>query len=553
MKRFILGLALLGAVLAVVFFAAGGREGALLFFAKYVLHQEAAPNQPVTWQTPASAELAAQGTKRAPNIVLIVADDLGYNDISLNGGGVAGDAVPTPNINSIATNGINFTSGYAGNATCSPSRAALLTGRYPTRFGFEFTSVPITFSKIIAGFKSAGVHPAIYHSEREAQMPSYEDQGVATSEITIAQLLQQANYHTIHLGKWHLGESPQFRPNARGFDESLGFLAGGSMFLEADDGNVVNAQQAFDPIDKFLWAVAPFKVNYNDSKPFKPASYMTDYLTDEALKAIQANRQRPFFMYLAYNAPHTPLQTTKEDYDALPQIKDHTRRVYAGMIRNLDRNIGRVLSELKAQGLADNTLVIFTSDNGGANYIGLDDLNKPFRGWKATFYEGGMRVPFFMQWPGVIPAGSQFAAPVSHFDLFATAAAVAGAKVPTDRVIDAVDLMPYALGEKTDQPHEQLVWRSGPYQAIQAGDWKLQVSGTQAQSWLYNLKDDPTEQHDLASEQPAKVAELQARLDAFNQQQAAPLWPAMLEAPILIDKPLNRPQTAEDAFIYWSN
>ncbi len=553
MKRFAWGLGLLVVLLAIGIFAVGDRQTALLLFTKYAMHKDAAPNQVVSWQTPDAQQQQTAGAKRAPNIVLIVADDLGYNDISFNGGGVAGDAVPTPNINSIATNGINFTSGYAGNATCSPSRAALLTGRYPTRFGFEFTSVPLIFTKIVADFKGSNLHPSIYHSEREAQMPAYEDQGVAVSEITIAQLLQQANYHTIHLGKWHLGESPQFRPNARGFDESLGFLAGGSMFLEEDDPQVVNAKQEFDPIDKFLWAAAPFHVSYNDSESFKPASYMTDYLTDEALKAIKANRDRPFYMYLAYNAPHTPLQATKEDYDALPQIKDHTRRVYAAMIRNLDRNIGRVLSELKQQGLNDNTLVIFTSDNGGANYIGLDDLNKPYRGWKATFYEGGMRVPFFMQWPGVIPAGSQFTAPVSHFDLFTTTAVLAGAAVPSDRVIDGVDLMPYVLGSKTGQPHEQLVWRSGAYQAIQAGDWKLQVSGTQQQSWLYNLKDDPTEQNDLAISQPAKVAELQARLDAFNKEQAAPLWPAMVEKPIMVDKPLNRPQTAEDAFIYWSN
>ena len=551
MKRFFVGLGLVLLLVVGGFFAAGGKQGVMLLFVKYVLHTEAAPTQPVTWQQ-APASTPAEGP-RPPNIVLIVADDLGYNDISLNGGGVAGDAVPTPHINSIAHNGINFSNGHAGNATCSPSRAAMMTGRYPTRFGFEFTSVPMSFSRNIAEFKSKGLHPVIYHADREAQMPAFESQGVPTSEIMLPKLLKQADYHSIHVGKWHMGENASMGPNAHGFDETLGFLQGGMMFLEADDPNVVNAQQDFDPIDQFLWAAAPFGVSYNNGEAFKPATYVTDYFTDEALQAIKANKDRPFFMYLAYNAPHTPLQATREDYDALPQIKDHTRRVYAAMIRNLDRNIGRVLAELKAQGLDQNTLVIFTSDNGGAHYIGLDDLNKPYRGWKATFFEGGTRVPFFMQLPGVIAPGSQFTAPVSHFDIFATSAALAGVQPPADRVIDGVNLIPFARGEQGGRPHEQMFWRSGAYQVARSGDWKLQVNETQDKVWLFNLQDDPTEQHNLVDAEPARVKELLAQLAEFNSQQKAPLWPSLVEAPILIDKPLNRPQTADDEFIYWSN
>ena len=551
MKRFFVGLGLVLLLAVGGYFAAGGKQGVMLLFVKYVLHTEAAPTQPVTWQQ-APASTPAEGP-RPPNIVLIVADDLGYNDISLNGGGVAGDAVPTPHINSIAHNGINFSNGHAGNATCSPSRAAMMTGRYPTRFGFEFTSVPMSFSRNIAEFKSKGLHPVIYHADREAQMPAFESQGVPTSEIMLPKLLKQADYHSIHIGKWHMGENASMGPNAHGFDETLGFLQGGMMFLEADDPNVVNAQQDFDPIDQFLWAAAPFGVSYNNGEAFKPSTYVTDYFTDEALQAIKANKDRPFFMYLAYNAPHTPLQATREDYDALPQIKDHTRRVYAAMIRNLDRNIGRVLAELKAQGLDQNTLVIFTSDNGGAHYIGLDDLNKPYRGWKATFFEGGTRVPFFMQLPGVIAPGSQFTAPVSHFDIFATSAALAGVQPPADRVIDGVNLIPFARGEQGGRPHEQMFWRSGAYQVARSGDWKLQVNETQDKVWLFNLKDDPTEQHNLVDAEPTRVKELLAQLAEFNSQQKAPLWPSLVEAPILIDKPLNRPQTIDDEFIYWSN
>jgi len=203
---------------------------------------------------------------------------------------------------------------------------------------------------------------------------------------------------------------------------------------------------------------------------------MTDYLTDEAVKVVAANKNRPFFMYLAYNAPHTPLQATREDYDALSFIPDHTMRVYAAMIRSLDRNIGRVLQSLKDQGVDDNTLVIFTSDNGGAHYIGVDGINSPYRGWKATFFEGGIHVPFFMRWPAGIPQGTKLSAPVSHFDIFATAAGAAGQKLPSDRIIDGVNLLPFIQGKATGRPHDTLFWRTDTYRVVRSGDWKLQVT-----------------------------------------------------------------------------
>jgi arylsulfatase A-like enzyme len=294
-------------------------------------------------------------------------------------------------------------------------------------------------------------------------------------------------------------------------------------------------------------------VRFNGGPVFKTDGYMTDYLTDQAIDAIEANRNRPFFMYLAYNAPHSPLQATKADYDALPQIGSHSLRVYAAMIRNLDRNIGRVLDALREQGLENDTLVIFTSDNGGANYLGLDDLNKPYRGWKATFFEGGLRVPFFMRWPGRLPKGGRVAEPVTHFDIYATAAAAAGATLPADRIIDGTDLLPFVDKTASGQPHKALYWRSGNYRTIRMGDWKLQVDDTRRKQWLYNLADDPTEQHDRAAEDPAKVAELAAALAKINAEQAKPLWPALIEVPVLIDKPLGRPVAKTDEYIYWSN
>ncbi len=539
---------LVAALVTAGFMLIGGQQGILLLVAT-MRRAEPAANRPVVWEQGPAETLE----KRKPNIIVILADDMGSNDITFNGGGVADGAVPTPHIDSIGHDGCNFPLAYAGNATCSPSRAALMTGRYPTRFGFEFTGVPINFARVVALNMGNPFHKAIYHHEREKDVPPFQTQGLPTSEITIAELLSEAGYHTVHVGKWHLGETEKFHPERHGFHESLGFLAGGSMYDDPQNANVVNAKQSFDPIDSFIWAAQPSGVRFNGGPVFKTDGYMTDYLTDEAIAAMEANRTRPFFMYLAYNAPHSPLQATKADYDALPQIESHPLRVYAAMIRNLDRNIGRVLEAIREKGLENDTLVIFTSDNGGANYLGFEALNKPYRGWKATFFEGGLRVPFFMRWPGRLPKGESVAAPVSHFDIYATAAAVAGVRVPSDRVLDGKNLIPFIEKTETGQPHEALYWQSGNYRTIRTADWKLQVDGTRKKQWLFHLADDPTEQHDLAESNPAKVAELAAKLATIYAEQATPLWPALIEVPVLIDKPLGQPAIGTDEFIYWSN
>ena len=551
LKRLGIAALVLVAALAATWFAIGGREGFILIYASYMKPTPEA-NRAVVWDKGPDAP-PPSGERKRPNIVVILADDLGFNDVSFYGGGTAGGVVKTPNIDSIGRDGVNFPAGYAGNATCAPSRAALMTGRYATRFGYEFTPTALGFQRLVGGHQGASPYPPIYHAEREAEVPDFRELGIPAGEVTIAAMLQKAGYHTVHLGKWHLGENEAQRPDKRGFDESLGFYAGASMFLREDDPDAVNSKQDFDPIDKFLWAALPWGVRYNSGPMFEPKGHMTDYLTDQAVEVIRANRNRPFFLYLAYNAPHTPLQATKEDYDALPQIGDHTLRVYAAMIRQLDRGVGRVLAELKAQGLDGDTLVIFTSDNGGAHYVGLDDLNKPYSGWKATFYEGGIRVPFFMRWPGVIPAGATYAAPISHFDIFATAAGAAGAAVPTDRQIDGVDLTPFLTGAASGEPHHVLFWRSGPYVVVRAGDWKLQVEDTSKLVALYDLAADPSEKTNLAAANPEKVAELQALIAGFQKEQAKPLWPALMEGVIPIDHPMNRPWSKDDRYIYWSN
>lgn len=509
------------------------------------------PTRPVTWQPGPSRPEA--GT-RPPNVVVILADDLGWNDLSFNGGGVAGGAVPTPRINSIGQDGVTYTMAFAGNATCAPSRAAIMTGRYATRFGFEFTPVPKAFAKLVSHFPTGSELKGIYNSAQEKDVPTaMDDMAVPVSEIMIGQVMKSKGYHTVMLGKWHLGGSPGKRPEDRGFDEALAFYDGASMYLPEDAAEVEDSRQDFDPIDKFLWANLSFGIRYNGGARFAPAAYMTDYLGDEAASAIAANRNRPFFMYLAFNAPHTPLQALRSDYDALPGIADHRLRVYAAMIRALDRNVGKVLDALKAQGLEDNTLVIFTSDNGGAHYIGLPDINKPFRGWKATFFEGGLHVPFFMKWPARLPKGSIYRQPVGHVDIFATAAAAAKADLPRDRVLDGTDLVAYATHDDLGAPHRSLYWRSGGYKVVLSGLWKLQVSERPKKDWLYNLADDPTEQRNLADAMPDKVAELKAALAAIDAQQAKPLWPALLEAPVFIDHPLGVPQKPGDEYIYWSN
>jgi arylsulfatase A-like enzyme len=528
--------------------------GAALFAAKdYVLLHlpgwtapRVEENRPVVWQR--GPETASAGA-RPPNIILIVADDLGMNDISLGGGGI----VPTPNIDAIGSGGAVFTDGYAGNATCAPSRAALMTGRYPTRFGFEFTPTDVRFARTIAGFPSEGEHTTLFDEAAAETAPPTDDKGVPASEITVAELLKGRGYRTLHLGKWHLGGAKGMRPEDQGFDESLGFIIGGQMFLPEDAPDVVNAKQPFDPIDKYLWANLPFSVEWNGSERFRPDRYMTDYLTHQAVRAIDANRNRPFFMYLSYNAPHTPLQALKSDYDALPGIKDHRTRVYAAMIRALDRGVGAVTAELKRQGLDENTLIIFTSDNGGAHYIGLPDINRPHRGWKATFYEGGIRVPYLMRWPGRIAPGTRVAAPASHFDLFATAGAAAGAAMPADRPVDGRDLLPVAEGRVPGDMARTLFWRSGPYRVVRSGQWKLQRLDLPRETRLYDLVTDPGERRDLARARPDKVAELTALLAAHDRTAVPPAWPALIRSPIALDRPLGVPAKPGEAYAYWSN
>lgn len=530
------------------------RKEIILFMITRAERPEIAPNRPIAWMK--GPDTASQApAERPPNIIFILADDLGINDISTFGGGVAGGRVPTPNIDRLAAEGALFSTAYSGTGTCAPSRAMLMTGRYPTRTGFEYTPTPPGMSRIVPMFANdmrTGLPPTEYVKENDKIMPPFAEQGLPSEEITVAEVLKDRGYHTVHIGKWHLGNAAPFRPNDQGFDESLDMASG--MFLPAGDPRGVEARLDFDPIDKFLWARMDFAASYNGSDWFEPGGYLTDYWTEESLKVIEANRNRPFFLYLAHWGVHTPLQATKEDYEAVGDIEPHRLRVYAAMLRAVDRSVGAIMDKLEEEGLADNTIIVFSSDNGGAGYIGIPEVNEPYRGWKITLFEGGIRVPFFMKWPAAIQPGTVVNEPVAHIDLMPTLAAVAGAPLPAGVEIDGQNLLPLATGNGDfARPGDAIYWSSGYYKVVRAGGWKLQVNGRQNKSWLFNLNTDPTEQTNLAASEPEKLAELQALIDAHWKDARQPLYPYTIESPIKIDHTLADPYVEGEEYIYWPN
>ncbi|MHA7899897.1 MAG: sulfatase [Henriciella sp.] len=516
---------------------------------------DVAPFQPVAWQAgPETAQVPIED--RPPNIVFILLDDFGYNDLTTFGGGVADGRVPTPNIDRLAAQGANFTQAYSGTGTCAPSRAMLMTGRYPTRTGFEFTPMPAGMGRIVStvanGMNRGALPDIVYNSAASEVAVPYQNQGLPGSEVTIAEVLQDHDYHTVHIGKWHLGRGDQFGANAQGFDESL--LMHSGLYLNEYDPNVVNAKLDFDPIDKFLWASMQYAASFNGGAPFEPGGYLTDWWTDESLNVIEANKNRPFFLYLAHWAPHTPLQATQEDFDSVGDIQPHRLRVYAAMIRALDRSVGRVMDKLEQEGLAENTIVVLSSDNGGAGYIGLPEVNDPFRGFKITLFEGGIRVPMLVKWPAQIAPGTVIDTPVAHIDLMPTLAAAAGAALPSDLIIDGHDMLPLATGTGTiERPNDAIFWQSGFYRVVRAGGWKLQLNEQQDKAWLFDLVNDPTEQDNLAETRPDKLVELKALIETHQASAVSPLYPHTIESPIPIDKTVVQGIEPEDEYVVWPN
>ena len=457
--------------------------------------------------------LTLNASEHPPNIVLLLADDLGYGELGCQGNA----EIPTPHIDSIAKNGVRFTQGYVTAAFCSASRAGMMTGRYQTRFGYEFNQSAIT-------------------TRIPGRLPR--------SERTLARHLHDVGYTTGLVGKWHLGGHAKFHPIRHGFDEFFGFTHEGHYFLPPPYKGMTtwlrrkalpgNARGRFTSADgKLIYSThlghdePAYDANnpiVRGGQPVEEKAHLTDAFTREARDFIVRHQDKPFFLYLAYNAVHSPLQGADAYMKKFAHIEDIQRRIFAAMLAHLDDSVGAVLAELRKQGLEKNTLVIFLSDNGGPTRE-LTSSNAPLRDGKGSVYEGGLRVPFMMQWPGTLPAGEVYRQPVISLDLFATAAAIAQA--PLKRQIDGVNLVPYLTGKQTGAPHTCLYWRIANKAAYRKGDWKLLRNPRRDQSdaWeLYNLAEDLAETKNLAANRTDKLEELRDEWDQLNTQMIEPIW-----------------------------
>jgi arylsulfatase A-like enzyme len=483
------------------------------------------PNQEIVWQQGPETR-----SDDRPNIIVIVADDLGINDMTDYDDLDPSGTMDTPNIDFIANSGIKFKNAYSGSATCAPSRGMIVTGRYATSTGYEFTPVPDGMARAINLFNPEETR---YMAESVESNPLFDNQGLPAEEITFAETLKDAGYYTAHIGKWHLGRGPVFAPLSQGFDESLMMASG--LFLPEDDPNVVNAYLPWDPIDKFLWAILDYAASFNESSErdnwFEPKGYLTDYYTDEALKVIEANKNRPFFLYLAHWGVHTPLQALKSDYDKLTHIDNHIERVYAAMIMSLDRSVGRIVESLEANGLSENTWIIFTSDNGGANYIGLRYINSPYRGWKLTLFEGGIKVPLIFWKDGI--ASQEVAQRAMHIDIMPTIHGLINEELTHS--VDGIDL----FADEYDLNQRPIFWKTGHNKVVIKDNWKLQVEEYSQKKWLFNLADDPTEQLELSNQHPEKVYELMALINQHSEGAKNFIYKPPLLANVDVDRNLK--------------
>ena len=483
------------------------------------------PNQEIVWQQGPDTR-----SDDRPNIIVIVADDLGINDMTDYDDLDPSGTMDTPNIDFIANSGIKFKNAYSGSATCAPSRGMIVTGRYATSTGYEFTPVPDGMARAINLFNPEDTR---YMAENVESNPLFDNQGLPAEEITFAETLKDAGYYTAHIGKWHLGRGPVFAPLSQGFDESLMMASG--LFLPEDDPNVVNAYLPWDPIDKFLWAILDYAASFNESSErdnwFEPKGYLTDYYTDEALKVIEANKNRPFFLYLAHWGVHTPLQALKSDYDKLTHIDNHIERVYAAMIMSLDRSVGRIVESLEANGLSENTWIIFTSDNGGANYIGLRYINSPYRGWKLTLFEGGIKVPLIFWKDGI--ESQEVAQRAMHIDIMPTIHGLINEEL--NHSVDGIDL----FADEYDLNQRPIFWKTGHNKVVIKDNWKLQVEEYSQKQWLFNLADDPTEQLELSDQYPEKVYELMALINQHSEGAKNFIYKPPLLANVDVDRNLK--------------
>jgi len=424
---------------------------------------------------------------RKPNIVLIVADDLGYAEMSCQGS----TDIRTPHLDAMARGGVRCTSAYVTAPVCCPSRAGLMTGRYQTRFGHELNAIG-------AQNKEPGV-------------------GLPLSERTFADRMRAAGYATGMVGKWHLGGTAPFHPERRGFDQFYGFLHEGHFFLPPPyRGGTTRLRDNEPPYDE------DNSVLRGETAIVEP-EYLTDALTREALAYIDAHRDEPFFLYLPYNAVHSPMQATHKYMERFPDVVDEHRRVFAAMLSALDDGVGAVMGKIREAGLEEDTLVFFLSDNGGPT-AELTSSNLPLTGGKGQLYEGGTRIPFLVAWKGQLPAGRIYDEPITSLDLLPTALAAAGEQPPVAPEVDGVNLLPYLSGDGAGTPHDVLYWRYGPQGALREGNWKYLQLGRGGAAQLFDLSRDLGEQHDMAAERPEILSRLEKAWQAWNTEQVEPLW-----------------------------
>jgi len=391
---------------------------------------------------------------KGPNLIIILTDDQGYADVGFNGS----KDILTPNIDTIAANGVRFTNGYVSYPVCAPSRAGLLTGRYQDRFGFT-------------------TNPTINPKEERA--------GIPTSETNIAEILAQVDYTSTIIGKWHMGSHPTHHPLNRGFSEFYGFLSGGHNYFPED----LTLDDLSEVKEKWGWYHT--KLIRNRTR-VETEEYLTDELSSEAVSFVERhhNDGNPFFLYLAYNAPHTPMQATPKYLNRFPNLSGK-RKIYAAMLSAVDDGVGRLLAKIREHDLEKSTLIFYLSDNGGATNNG--SINTPLRAHKGSLYEGGIHVPFAAQWTGTLPAGIVYDYPVISLDILATIAALAETRISDDRPLDGVNLIPHLTGENPNPPHEELFWRKydSMSRAIRRGRHKLvDTSPETEQMELYDLVSD---------------------------------------------------------------
>ena len=457
------------------------------------------------------------GETQQPNIILLLADDLGYSELGVQESNT-GD-IPTPHIDSIAHAGVRFTDGYVTAAYCSASRAGMMTGRYQTRFGYEF-------------------NPTGHRNENP-------DFGLPASQKTIADQLQMAGYTTSLIGKWHLGGTAAYHPFRRGFDEFFGFMHEGHYFVPAPYKGVTTMlrRKALPGNLSGRWFSKNEKLVYTDhmgynepdydadnpilrgGQPVQEHEYLTDAFTREAVDFIHRASDRPFFLYVAYNAVHSPLQGADKYMKTFSGIDNIHRRIFAAMLSNLDDSVGEILKAVEDNGLEEDTIIVFLSDNGGPTRE-LTSSNLPLKGEKGMMYEGGIRVPFLMQWKGKIPSHTTYSHPVMSTDLMATFTTAAGAPLPKTK-LDSVDLIPYISQQDETAPHEFLFWRVGQKRAIRVGDWKalLEPGRFGSTDWqLYNLQEDLEEKNDLAKTKPSVLESLQQQWTSVNAEMIDPIF-----------------------------